>query len=256
MKGIKPNSMLATVFWLISSYHDAQAALTAETVNGANLVYDSGINAAWAANANLLGTMESSAIAQYGSDISVINAIIAANAGVVHDAPDLFDNGTYTLSASDFNANGQGTADLWGAEAFVRYLNSIHYAGTANWSLPSTPNQEGGYNISASQLGELFYTELDGSAYYDIPGNSFFSNYQFHMFWLGTQNASSSNYEWYFYTGDGDQNTGYKNLQMYTWAVVSGNVTSIPVPGAFWLFAAGIAGYFGLSKRKGRKQSV
>ena len=84
------------VFSLVS--FGVEAALTVETINGQNLVYDSGNNTTWTQDANLLGTLE----ATYGYN-TIVNAIIAATP-VIHDSPNGNDNGgsgVYNLSAGD-----------------------------------------------------------------------------------------------------------------------------------------------------------
>ena len=245
---MKTSHTLLIIALLLGNSFSASASLTAETSNGVAVVYDSGINAVWTADANLLGTLES----QQGTT-AVINAIIAANGGVIHDTPNSGDNnGTYTLSAVDFNGSGLGTATWWGAQAFVAYLNSIDYAGKANWALPSTSNQnETGYKVTDSQLGELFYNELGGTANNAIPVNALFSNEQSSVYWSGTEYAPRPYTAWDFNTYNGYQiYSNSKGYQYYAWAVSPGNVAAaVPVPSSIWLFVSGVIGLLSLKPR-------
>jgi hypothetical protein len=226
----------------------AQAALTPETVNGQNLVYDSGNNTTWTQDANLLGTWEG----DYGSTSyqNIVTAIIDANGGVngvggvIHDTPNTYDHGTYTLTAADFGNDGM--VDWWAAQAFVHYLDTQNYGGSSQWALP-TSNAVLGDN-DGSQLGELFYDELGGTAGNSIPSGPF-SNLQAYMYWSGREYASNPLNAWDFVTGNGFQDHNIKHFLSLAWAVSPGQVSAVPVPGAVWLFGTGLLGLIGLKRR-------
>ncbi len=240
---------------------NAQAALTVN--DGGLSVYDSGLKATWTQDANLLGTLENT----QGYN-KVVNAVIAAGGGVIHDTPNYyFDNGTYTLTTADFSIGGM--VDWWAGQAYVHYLDSLNngrgYAGSNHWALPTTPDSSAsyGFNITNSQLGELYYNELNATAYpavnYGILGTRTFmdtsassgpfSNAHAYAYWSGTEYASYPSDSWLFFTTTGFQNYGNKTNQFYAWAVSPGQVSAVPVPGAVWLFGTGLSGLLGLKRR-------
>jgi hypothetical protein len=238
----------------------AQAALTSATVNGANLVYNSTTNTTWTADANLLGTLEANAISQHGNYNQLITDIINANHSVVYDTANFYDNGTYNLVAGDFGAGGQ--VDWWGAKAFSIYLNSINYGGSNQWALPSTPDSA---SLAGSQLAELYTTELNlgANATGYVPGVLVFpsinvgpvTNIQTGSYWSGTETSQltslTPDWVWAFGTINNNQFSQNKptKLLFYAWAVSSGNAASpVPLPGAVWLFGAGIMGFLGLRR--------
>ena len=236
--------LAASLLFGLASFN-AQATLTSETVNGQNLVYDSGNNTTWTQDANLLGTWEGAY--QSTSYTNIVTAIINASGGVIHDTPNAYDNGTYNLTAADFGSGG--TVDWWAGQALVHYLNTQNYGGSSQWALPTQPDQNYGYNITNSQLGELFYNELGGTAGSSPIPSGPFSNVQAYAYWSGTEYASFPNNAWVFNTLIGYQGNGNKSYQVYAWAVSPGQVNAVPVPGAVWLFGTGMLGLLGLKRR-------
>jgi len=94
----------------------------------------------------------------------------------------------------------------------------------------------------------LFYNELGGTAYNNIPSGPF-SNVQAYVYWSGTEYAANPYGAWYFYTSYGNQGYDNKGFQFYAWAVSPGQVNAVPVPGAVWLFGTGMLGLLGLKRR-------
>ena len=226
-----------------------EAALTAGTAGGQSVVYSSFSNITWTGDANLLGTMESS----LGYDV-IVNAIIAASP-TIFDTANAWDtpmkSGYHSVNSSDFSQN-LGRVDWFGAQAFVTYLNSINYADSNQWILPSAgSNPQRDYNQTSSQLGELFYNELGGIATKGMPITPYFTFEQVNGngYWSGTEYVPDPRAAWDFYTGVGIQDFGNKNAFIYAWAVSPGNIAAVPVPGAVWLFGAGIIGLLGFRRR-------
>jgi hypothetical protein len=181
---------------------------------------------------------------------TVVNAIIAASP-IIYNIPNVYDtpsNGGYhSVTSADF----RGAQVSWfGAQAFTIYLNSINYAGTNQWTLPSAgTNPQTGLYQTSSQFGELFYNELGGDSG-GIPPNSIFTNEPFYAYWFGTESAFNPNYAWYFHTSGGYQGNLEKGLGLlYAWAISPGNVAAVPVPAAVWLFGSGLIGLVGLKRR-------
>jgi len=142
--------------------------------------------------------------------------------------------------------------------------------GMNSWLLPTTVDgyytygydgtTTGGYNITSSEMGHLYYEELENLGYYDKSGTfqsgyglqntGEFNNLIASWYWSGTEYADDQDNAWYFYMVGGDQNGHYKPGNGYGLAVRSGQVSAVPVPGAIWLFGTGLAGLSVLKKRK------
>ena len=120
------NRIFASIVLGLSFTAPTQAALEA---HGTDLVYDTVNNITWAADANLFKT-------QADSNPLLVSQIIAANGGVIHDTPNSFDNGTYSLTTADFNTT-TGSMTWWGAQAWVKNLS---LGGVTGWTLPSVAN--------------------------------------------------------------------------------------------------------------------
>ena len=225
----------------ISLSTGAQASLVART---GGMVYDTVNNITWAADANLFQT-------QAASNANLVSEIIAANGGVIHDTPNGYDNGTYTLTTADFDTT-TGRMTWWGAQAWA---NNLTLGGVTGWSLPSTPIEDVGYNVTSSQMGDLFYNQLGVSAGSSIatstnPNYNLFTNLQIYVYWSGSEYAPDPGSAWNFNTNNGTQSYySSKDNQLYAWAVRPGDVAAVPVPGAFWLFGSAMVGLMGLKRR-------
>ncbi len=145
------------------------------------------------------------------------------------------------------------------------WASSLDINGVTGWTLPTTtPNSSNsaldcfGYNCTGSQMGNLFYNGLGGTA-----GNSIttshnsnyndFSNVQSDVYWSATEYAPNTTGAWYFYFYNGFQSSGYKANSLYAWAVHSGDVgapaTGVPEPGVLGLMGMAIVGA-GLAARR------
>ncbi len=145
----------------------AQAALI--PVEGGKLIDDTANNTLWVSDANLFKTLANAD----GDPTAFVNKVIAAVDGVINDTPSQWDtpaySGHYTLTARDF-ATSDGHTNWYGAQAFIAYLNSIHYLGYSDWRQPVTitsfsdflpvGNAPGDVDPKSGELAELFYTEL------------------------------------------------------------------------------------------------
>jgi hypothetical protein len=253
-------TLLAASIILSLTTLTAEASLTASIAGGQSVVYSSVSDITWTGDANLLGTM----IQNQGYS-TVVNAIIAASP-TINDTPNIFDkpsnSGHYSVTSTDFNSTHLGQVTWFGAQAFTSYLNSLNYAGSQQWTLPSAgTNPQRGYNQTSTQFGELFYNELGGTANHAIPINSKFTNQQQgSAYWLGTEYAPYPFDAWVFYSSNytidgvpssnGAQSSSDKNwTQWYAWAVSPGKVAAVPVPAAVWLFGSGLIGLTGLKRR-------
>lgn len=219
-------------------------------------VYDNLLNVTWTQDANLLNTLEST-----DGYTTLIDNIIAAS-GVIQDTPNSLDNGLHTLSAADFSSGG--LVDWWGAQAFVHYLNAQNYAGSSQWSLPtSDANNPGyvapGYKDTNNQMGELFYTELNGTGGDNMPLGPFINlqdyvknPYGYAHYWSNTESTENPSQAWSFNTAIGIQGGAMdKDTFNYVWAVSANEVTTaFPIPASIWLFSSIIVSYIGLNRSK------
>lgn len=192
----------------------------------------------------------------------------------------------FSNSPSAWGAQMSWAAGLNIAGALTYNINSNYKTDweKSAWRLPSTvdgynhPWEEGfdgtttgGYNITTSEMGHLFYTELGNLGYYDINGSiqigsglikignppDNFNNLLSSWYWSGTEYEFSTDWAWLFDMNNGHQTSGYPNgyarkndYMGYGLAVRSGQVSTVPVPGAFWLLGSGLIGLAGIRRRE------
>lgn len=235
-------------------------------------MYSSVSDVTWTKDANLLGTwIASSSDADGNGTVDIIDAIIAASPTISNMPNEYTPSGTYTVTASDFEINGINGRTTWfGAMAYVNYLNSISYGDSNQWYLPTVANTFYGVNsptngtAKGDELVELFYSELNGTAYYAIPETSNFDNEQYGNYWSGTEaygpDILDPSDAWALYTGGysgGYQEYLFKGGQEFAWAVTAGNlsassVSAVPAPAAAWLLATGLPLVAGVARRRNK----
>jgi len=245
-------------------------------------VYDTVNNVTWASDFNLMATQA----ANYpGGFDAFVATIITTSGGVIYGAPTMFDNvpysGTYTLTAGvitdrrsllgdnrrDFYPNG--SMSWFAAQAWIKYLNYISYAGSNMWALPSTVDDPASLTdgrgshpaASSSQMAQLF---LDGLGQNPSSGLKISHNSAYDLFSGALQTAYRSGTE---YSIDPDYNYQvWQHMEMglyqyrenkfgdfWVLAVAPGQVgalSAVPVPGAIWLLGSGLLGVLGLRRRK------
>jgi hypothetical protein len=153
------------------------------------------------------------------------------------------------------------TADVSGTNAWANQLswidslNTADYLGFNDWRLASMSVAAGlptGTTTSVvdcssatelacrdNELGYMFYHNMGGAFSDDKSGNQtvdgvLLTGIQPYT-WAGTEYDSSV--AWLFYFGGGDQFNDLKDVNIYGWAVRTGDV---PVPPAVWLFISGL----------------
>ena len=203
----------------------AQAALQPYPSQGANLVYSTGQDLTWTADANLFKTQCDAEGANNCPNL--IAAIMDAGSLVTHTGTGTFPSPHAVLTTEFNQTNGQMT--WFAAQAWVAYLNSISYGGATNWRLWSSgPAPGAGYNRSDSELGYLYYTEArllrDTQITNSTQLKAVFNNLQNEFYWSGTEYATNPVNAWAFNANNGYQNGNSKAIKYYGWAVRPGQV--------------------------------
>jgi hypothetical protein len=238
------------------------------------LIYDTDRDITWVADANLFKTLVDSS----GNAGNYIQSIIEANGGIVNFHSSL-DSNIWNLGAYDFDTSS-GQLDWFGAKAWA---NSLVYEGFSDWRLPSITDLDypGNYNLdtTTSELAHIYYDELGLKAAYDANGlqsnyglfgnattngidNTSFGqksvglirNLQAYRYWstegMGNFNYPIGNANFFnFAYGNQEQIELFSDNKGYAWLVRSGDVVTVPAPGAAWLFATGLLGFIGLRFR-------
>ncbi len=111
------------------------------------------------------------------------------------------------------------------------------------WRLPSAgTNPQHGYNQTTSEMGHLYYDELGNPAHGPLNNTGGFANLIDKKYWSATEWVSDTKYIWGFDMATGAQVTLNKNNGYYGLAVRSGQVSTVPIPGALWLLGSGLFG--------------
>ncbi len=129
--------------------------------------------------------------------------------------------------------------DIWDNQ--VAWADALSVTFNTNvfddWRLPTALNYvapfgpDFGIDVTGSEMGHLYYTELDidGGGSLNNPDN--FQNLVSAAYWSGTEFVLSPYYAWSFYFYDGYQYTDYKDGNFCALAVRSGDVAAVPEPG-------------------------
>lgn len=176
--------------------------------------------------------------------------LIAADGGqVVYDAgANLSWLANADLAASNtFGVTGiqsDGSMIWITAERWIGAMNAANYLGYNDWRLP-TSDTCNGYSCAGSEMGNLFYNELGGTAGNSIlithnADLSLFNNVQFFGFyWSGTETTNTFG-TWNFVWGNGVQLEMDKLNSLFALAVRTGQVTAVPEPATYTIFLAGL----------------
>ncbi|NJD08451.1 MAG: DUF1566 domain-containing protein [Methylococcaceae bacterium] len=211
------------------------------------LILDVGLGVLWLRDANLFFTKSGSGL-HPETATNLVNDIIEA-------VPEVLDGQVaHQITSSDFNTSN-GQMSWWGAQAWVGYLNSIHYKGFDNWRLPILRPVNGtafnytfscdgttdygknntALNSKASELGHVFYKELGNlsdldtacvprQTGYGVTNSGPFRNLESGLYWTGTDFELYFENAWHFHTDNGGQGNDYKGVQFYVWPVADLNL--------------------------------
>ena len=216
-----------------------QAALQPYTSAGANLVYSTGQDLTWTADANLFKTQ---CDAEGASNCpNLVDAIITAGSPVTDSL------GSHPVQPAEFDQT-TGRMTWWAAQAWVAYLNDIAYGGATNWRLWEAdpedtncsiafdpgggfPTQYSGYGCIGSELGYLYYEEGGatprdslGPPISTLSNLDVFDNLNDMNYLSSTEYAPNRVYAWLIQAAAGDQGLANKAQQYFAWPVRPGQV--------------------------------
>ena len=167
-----------------------------------------------------------------------------------------------------------------------RLTHNTPVNGTSfNYSVSFDGSTDNGYNITSpnSELAYMYYVNLGltglesttGTRQTDfgIFGNGTFNgvntisfgqnnvglvtNLQAVGYWSVGEFAQNSTSAFLFLTGIGSQESASTAATgVYAWAVRSGDVAAVPVPGAVWLFGSGLIGLATFTRRKNKSANL
>lgn len=165
-----------------------------------------------------------------------------------------YDNQLDITWTADANING---LDTWGNQD--AWVAGLDINGVTGWRLPSMDvNGDNTVVICTSdqaackdnEFGHLYFygagTVFGSGITASSPGP--FSNVLSNAwYWAGQSSSFWARDLFIFINGS---NGGDSGGSWAAWAVHSGNVSTVPVPAAVWLFGSGLLGLMGIARRK------
>jgi hypothetical protein len=174
----------------------------------------------------------------------------------------------YAAPHSDTDFGGNGRVDWYRDRANISFLNlGADYGGFNQWAFPriADDNTATGSSITTSELGERHYQELPASIYPAVnsdivsirtasdsaDADKFFSIIHTHTFWSDKEHGFDHHIAWELFADGGNHGSDAdKRFQLNTPVVSSGQVSTVPVSSAGWLFGSALVGFVGLNRRK------
>ena len=190
-------------------------------------------------------------------------------------------HGTYNLIYDDdinvtwYDFTNTAT-DTWQNQKNWADTLSVDIEGTTftDWRLPATVNGQiiptditptSRYNITSSEMGHLYYTELGNLGFEDTNGafpqpgwglnnTSPFQNLLDRIYWSGTEFGNNNNAAWDFHFSSGNRDATPSQNNLYALAVHSGDVASVPEPSLELLLSISLIGLVGVGAVRKIKQ--
>jgi hypothetical protein len=206
---------------------------------GNGMIYDDYLDITWLADANYSVT----------SGYAGINTT-----GALHSDP------------NNIQINGQmgwNAASTWAAQLVFegyddwRLVSANPYDTNCDGRFVETgyPDQSVGRSCIESELGHLFYEDLNVRGGYSILTSvnlNLFKNVQHGIYWTSTEYEPNTNLSFLFDTKGGSQVVSYKPSSYFAWAVRDGDVYSVPEPSTLAIFALALMGLATLRKRESK----
>jgi len=192
------------------------------------------------------------------------NAVLIDNGGGLIYDTDL--DITWYQHPNNTGDNGMNNGNYW--PQALAWAEGLNLGGVTGWRLPSALNQDNsgpdlGWNVTGSEMGHLFYVELENKAWVDpetglgnqqgwgLNNKGPFIELQPTIYFSSTITAPfTPGFTWTFNFGDGFQSQP-ANDTYYALAVHDGNVgaSSVPEPPAILLLGLGLIGLAGLRRK-------
>ncbi len=153
------------------------------------------------------------------------------------------------------------------------WINQVSWAGTLSvdfgsdtyddWRLPTAENNvapigpDSGFNVTGSEMGHLFYTEL-GNVVNDVTLEfDPFEHLSAYEYWTGTE-ADINNAWTFVFSSGGQGDSGFKGnaVGIYGLAVRSGDVAAVPEPTLGLLLGISLVGLVGVGAIRKLKQKA
>jgi hypothetical protein len=173
------------------------------------------------------------------------------------------------LQDAKYAATSDGTDGTMYWDQALRWADELEYSGFTDWRLPSANlignsvfsndgSTDYGYNVTRSEVGHLFYVDLQNDSGVGPVNASFidgltgqpksFLNFEDDPFWYSEGGVYTG---WLFDARNGLQ-YGHEqgDARAYAFAVRDGDVATVPVPSAVWLLSSALIGLAGLARRK------
>ena len=171
----------------------------------------------------------------------------------------VYDSDANLMWLRDANANG---AMNWSTA--MAWADGLSIGGVDDWRLPGGPMVAYGYNQTTSEMGNMFYNVLGGTAgrsitttHSNATNYDLFQNIQSGVYWSGVEFLSGQ-VAWSFDFSDGFQARYPEGTNLFAWAVRSGDVggNPVPAPGTLALLGAGLLGWAGVKRSRHRVGAV
>lgn len=190
--------------------------------------------------------------------VSAQAALYDRGNGLIYD--DVIDV-TWLQDANYAQTSGYDADGLMTREESYTWADQLTYAGYADWRLPSVGNSPISGPVPTGELGYMFYGNLGNSigssilrnvGFTDAASglNHSFDNVNSSVYWYGEVFGAYPLHAWIFNTRHGIQGHRNGSASYYSWAVRAGDVSSVPVPAAAWLFGSALLGLAGIKRKK------
>lgn len=213
-------------------------------------------------------------------------ALIDRGGGMLYDT---VLNVTWLQDANYAKTSGYDTDGKMDWYSAMNWADQLEFGGFSDWRLAGIKPVNGiaynenfsndgstdyAWNVSNpnSELGYMYFVNLGLTAFQHPDGSDnpnfgiyrngrtggqndvdLVKNLQSFNYWSGNEVPARSNEAWFFDTALGSQQTYFKTglgAHLYVWAVRDGDVATVPLPAAAWLFGSALFGTVLMSRRK------